>query len=171
MLRAVTKEADTMPKRRANMDGYELPVQCAENSATYLSAERKGGRSAAENKKRLSHTAAVGRRDRRPESTEVQSGWQRVNIPIADRRPHVTGQRSAHAPESAEASGAATHPLPRPAPHLRNDSIAKRRGRKNSVLDAGPLLRGIHIGHLRHVTTDAQLKAAQTMGNILSRAV
>ena len=30
---------------------------------------------------------------------------------------------------------------------------------------------GVHVDTYAHVTTDAQLKAAQTMGNILSRAV
>ena len=33
--------------------------------------------------------------------------------------------------------------------HLRNDGPAKRRGCKNGVLHAGPLLGGLHAGHLR----------------------
>ena len=33
--------------------------------------------------------------------------------------------------------------------HLRDHGPAKRRGRENGVLDAGPLLGGIHAGHLR----------------------
>ena len=33
--------------------------------------------------------------------------------------------------------------------HLRDDGPAKRGGRKNGVLHAGPLLRGLHAGHLR----------------------
>ena len=35
------------------------------------------------------------------------------------------------------------------APHLRDDGPAKRGGRKNGALDAGPLLCGLHTGHLR----------------------
>ena len=35
------------------------------------------------------------------------------------------------------------------APHLRDDGPAKRGGRKNGALDAGPLLGGFHAGHLR----------------------
>ena len=33
--------------------------------------------------------------------------------------------------------------------HLRNHGAPERRGRENSVLDAGPLLGGFHAGHLR----------------------
>ena len=36
---------------------------------------------------------------------------------------------------------------------------------------AQSLLGGLHTDTYAHVTTDAQLKAAQTMGTILSRAV
>ena len=39
-----------------------------------------------------------------------------MGIPIAHRRPHVTGQRPAHAPAGAETGGTATDPIPRPAP-------------------------------------------------------
>lgn len=39
-----------------------------------------------------------------------------MGVPIARRRPHVAGQRAAHAPAGAETSGATPHPLPRPAP-------------------------------------------------------
>ena len=35
------------------------------------------------------------------------------------------------------------------APHLRDDGPAKRRGRENGQQYAGPLLRGLHTGHLR----------------------
>ena len=71
-----------------------------------------------------------------------------------------------------KAGGAAAHPLPRPAPHLRDDGPAKRRGRKNGVRSMlGHYSAGFTLDTYAHVTTDAQLKAAQTMGNILSRAV
>ena len=72
-----------------------------------------------------------------------------MGIPVTHRRPHVTGQRPAHAAKSPKESGAATDTIPRPAPHFRDDGAAKRSGRENGVLDAGPLLGGLHTGHLR----------------------
>ena len=78
-----------------------------------------------------------------------KNGQQRVGIPIAKRRPYVTGQRAAHAAKSAETGGTAPHPIPRSPPYLRDDGPAKRRGCKNGVLHAGPLLGGLHAGHLR----------------------
>ena len=49
---------------------------------------------------------------------------------------------------------------------------AKRRGRENGVISMlGHYSAGFTLDTYAHVTTDAQLKAAQTMGNILSRAV
>ncbi len=58
------------------------------------------------------------------------------------------------------------------APHLRDDGPAKRRGRENGVRSMlGHYSAGFTLDTYAHVTTDAQLKAAQTMGNILSRAV
>lgn len=36
-----------------------------------------------------------------------------MGIPIAHRRPHVPGQRPAHAPAGAETGWAAPHPIPR----------------------------------------------------------
>ena len=38
-----------------------------------------------------------------------------MGIPIAHRRPHVTGQRAAHAPAGSETGWAATDTIPRPA--------------------------------------------------------
>ena len=72
-----------------------------------------------------------------------------MGIPIAHRRPYVTGQRPAHAPAGAETGRAAPHPIPRSPPHLRDDGPAKRCGRQDCVLDAWSLLRGFHAGHLR----------------------
>ena len=46
-----------------------------------------------------------------------------MGIPIAKRRPYVTGQRVTYAPASAETGGAATDTIPRPAPHLRNYAV------------------------------------------------
>ena len=72
-----------------------------------------------------------------------------MGIPIAKRRPHVTGQRPAHAPAGTKASGAAPHPIPRSPSHLRDDGAPERRGCENGVLDAGSLLGGVHAGYLR----------------------
>ena len=72
-----------------------------------------------------------------------------MGIPITHRRPHVTGQRVAHAPAGAETGRTATDTLSRPAPYLRDHGTAKRCGRKNGVLDAGPLLGGLHAGYIR----------------------
>ena len=72
-----------------------------------------------------------------------------MGIPVTRWRPHVPGQRAAHAPAGAETRGAATHPLSRSPPHLRDDGAPERCGRKNGVLNAGPLLGGFHAGHLR----------------------
>ena len=72
-----------------------------------------------------------------------------MGIPIAHRRPHVTGQRAAHAPKSPKASGSTEDTLSRPPPHLRDHGPAKRRGRQDRQQYAGPLLRGLHAGHLR----------------------
>ena len=72
-----------------------------------------------------------------------------MGIPIAHRRPYVTGQRPAHAPAGAETGRAAPHPLPRSPSHLRHHGPAKRRGCENSVINARSLLGGVHAGHLR----------------------
>ena len=72
-----------------------------------------------------------------------------MGVPVPHRRPHVTGQRPAYAAKSPKASGAAPHPIPRSPSHLRDDGTPERCGRKNGVLDAGPLLRGLYAGHLR----------------------
>ena len=72
-----------------------------------------------------------------------------MGVPVTNRRPHVAGQRAAHAPAGSETGRAAPHPIPRPPPHLRDHGPAKRRGRENGVLDAGPLLGGFYAGHLR----------------------
>ena len=72
-----------------------------------------------------------------------------MGIPIAKRRPYVTGQRVAYAPAGAETGWAATDTIPRPAPHLRNDGSPERRGRENGQQYARTLLRRLHAGHLR----------------------
>ena len=72
-----------------------------------------------------------------------------MGVPVTNRRPHVPGQRIAHAPAGAETGRAAPHPIPRSPPYLRDDGAPERRGRENGVLDAGPLLGGFYAGHLR----------------------
>ncbi len=54
----------------SKVDGRGLRARSAENPTGHLSAERQGGRSTAENEKRLPHTAAVGRRDKRSENAK-----------------------------------------------------------------------------------------------------
>ena len=95
----------------SKVDGPRPRPWRAENPTGNLTAEWQSGGSPAENEKRLPHPAAVGRRDKRSENAEMQSWEQRMGVPIAHRRPHVTGQRSAYAPAGAETGGAATHPL------------------------------------------------------------
>ena len=72
-----------------------------------------------------------------------------MGIPIANRRPHVPGQRPAHAPAGAETGRTATDTIPRPPAYLRDDGPAKRRGRQDRQQYAGSLLGGLHAGHLR----------------------
>ena len=82
-----------------------------------------------------------------------------MGIPIAHRRPHVPGQRVAHAAPSPKAGTFATMAL-------QNGVDVKT---VSSML--GHYSAGFTLDTYAHVTTDAQLKAAQTMGNILYRAV
>ena len=94
-----------------------------------------------------------------------------MGIPIAHRRPHVTGQRPAYAPAGAETGWAAPHPIPRSPPHLRDDALQNGVDVKTVSSMLGHYSAGFTLDTYAHVTTDAQLKAAQTMGSILSRAV
>ena len=94
-----------------------------------------------------------------------------MGIPIAHRRPYVTGQRPAHAPAVLKRAG-----LPRIRFHdLRHTfaTMALQNGVDVKTVSSmlGHYSAGFTLDTYAHVTTDAQLKAAQTMGNILSRAV
>ena len=84
------------------MDRYRLRPRCTENSAGYLKTKWQGRGSSVENKERLPHSAAVGRRDRRTKGTEKQGGKQRMGISITNRRPHVARQRPAYAATGVE---------------------------------------------------------------------
>ena len=93
-----------------------------------------------------------------------------MGIPIAHWRPHVPGQRVAHAPAGTEMAG-----LPRIRFHdLRHifATMAFQNGADAKTVSSmlGHYSAGFTLDTYAHVTTDAQLKAAQTMGNILSRA-
>ena len=72
-----------------------------------------------------------------------------MGIPIAHRRPHVPGQRVAHAAPSPKAGRVAEGAFSRPASHLRNAGTAKRCGRQDRQQYARALLRGLYAGHLR----------------------
>ena len=72
-----------------------------------------------------------------------------MGIPVPRRRPHVPGQRPAHAPAGAETGGAAPHPIPRPPAYIRNDGAPEWRGRQDRQQYAGSLLGRLHTGHLR----------------------
>ena len=94
-----------------------------------------------------------------------------MGVPVTNRRPHVTGQRPAHAPAGAETGGP-----PRIRFHdLRHTfaTMALQNGVDVKTVSSmlGHYSAGFTLDTYAHVTTDAQLKAAQTMGNILSRAV
>lgn len=93
-----------------------------------------------------------------------------MGISIARWRPHVSGQRVAHAPAGTETAG-----LPRIRFHdLRHifATMAFQNGADAKTVSSmlGHYSAGFTLDTCAHVTTDAQLKAAQTMGNILSRA-
>ena len=94
-----------------------------------------------------------------------------MGIPVPFGRSHVPGQRPAHAPKSPKESGIAPHPLH----DLRHTfaTMALQNGVdvKNVSSMLGYYSAGFTLDTYAHVTTDAQIKAAQTMGNILSRAV
>ena len=72
-----------------------------------------------------------------------------MGIPVAHRRPHVTGQRSAYAAKSAKKGGITTYTLPLPQTHIRHHGTSEWRRCKNGVLHAGSLLRRLYAGHLR----------------------
>ena len=70
-------------------------------------------------------------------------------FPIAHRRPHVAGQRAAHAAPRSKAGRVAEGAFSRPAPHLRNAGPAKRCGHQNRIWHAGAFFGRLHAGHLR----------------------
>ena len=94
-----------------------------------------------------------------------------MGVPVTHRRPHVTGQRAAHAPAGAETGRAARIRVH----DLRHTfaTMALQNGVDVKTVSSmlGHYSAGFTLDTYAHVTTDAQLKAAQTMGNILSRAV
>ncbi len=94
-----------------------------------------------------------------------------MGIPVTRRRPYVPGQRSAYAQRVLKRAG-----LPRIRFHdLRHTfaTMALQNGVDVKTVSSmlGHYSAGFTLDTYAHVTTDAQLKAAQTMGNILSRAV
>ena len=94
-----------------------------------------------------------------------------MGIPVPRRRPYVPGQRAAYAAKSAETRGAARIRFH----DLRHTfaTMALQNGVDVKTVSSmlGHYSAGFTLDTYAHVTTDAQLKAAQTMGSILSRAV
>ena len=135
------------------MDGHRPRPWRAENPAGHLTAERQSSRSTIENEKRLPHTAIVGRCDKRTEGPmspdSVLHMLQRVLKRAGLPRIRFHDLRHTFATMA-----------------LQNGVDVKT---VSSML--GHYSAGFTLDTYAHVTTDAQLKAAQTMGNILSRAV
>ena len=94
-----------------------------------------------------------------------------MGIPLAHRRPHVPGQRAAHATPCSEAGRVAEGAFSRPAPHLRNAGPANGVDIKTVSGMLGHFSAGFTLDTYAHVTTSAKREAAKTMGNILSGAV
>jgi integrase len=94
-----------------------------------------------------------------------------MGVPIAHRMPHVPGQRVAYAAPRSKASRTATERFH----DLRHTfaTMALQNGVDVKTVSSmlGHYSAGFTLDTYAHVTTDAQLKAAQTMGSILSRAV
>lgn len=80
---------------------------------------------------------------------DLSTGLRRGELLGLNRRPHIPGQRPAHAPEGAETGRSGENPLPQSPTHLLSLGPSERRGHQNAILHAGPLLRRVHPGHLR----------------------
>ena len=156
----------------AEVDGCGLPAWHTENPTGHLAAERQGSGSSAENKKCLPHTAVVGRRDRRSESAQKSkvgsSEWVFPSPTGGPMSPDSVLHMLQRVLKRAR--------LPRIRFHdLRHTfaTMALQNGVDVKTVSSmlGHYSAGFTLDTYAHVTTDAQLKAAQTMGNILSRAV
>ena len=94
-----------------------------------------------------------------------------MGIPVPHWRPHLAGQRVAHAAPRSKAGRVAEGAFH----DLRHTfaTMALQNGVDVKTVSSmlGHYSAGFTLDTYAHVTTDAQLKAAQTMGNILSCAV
>ena len=82
-------------------------------------------------------------------STNEATIHQRVCVSLSDRRIHLPGQRPAHAPKGAETGRTGENPLSRTQAYILCPSTPERGRHQNLICHAGPLLRGVHPGHLR----------------------
>lgn len=86
-----------------------------------------------------------------------QTSQQSVDVPIRQNRRNVSPRLGRNTPQAnPQGCWAAAHQISRPETYVRDPGTAKRCGCENSILDAGPLRRGLHPLHLhpRH-TADA----------------
>ena len=94
-----------------------------------------------------------------------------MGIPLADGRPHVAGQRVAHAAPSPKAGRVAEVRFH----DLRHTfaTLALQNGVDIKTVSGmlGHFSAGFTLDTYAHVTTSAKREAAKTMGNILSGAV
>ena len=112
-----------------------------------INGEVMGG--SAENQECLPNPAPGRGHDSCPKTAEEKSRQQPLGIPLAYRRPDLTGQRPPHAPPGLEAGGIAASQVPRSPSYLRRSGPSKRGGHQDGVRDAGTLLCRVHPGYLR----------------------
>ena len=106
-----------------------------------------------------------------PETAEKEGGQQPLGVPIARRRPDLSGQRPAYAPPGAEAGGIASGQVPRSAAHVRNPGPPERGGHQDGVRNAGTLLGRLHPGHLCPCHDSGPEGGGQDHGKVLTAAL
>ncbi len=87
-----------------------------------------------------------------------------MGVSLAHRRPHVAGQRVAHAAPSPKAGRVAEGAFSWPASHLRNTGPPKRCGHQNRIWYAGAFFGRLHAGHLRPCNDRSQAGSGQNNG-------
>lgn len=129
---------------------------------------RKGARSPSANRRRREAARSLSAvQKRRPPCEKYPSHRRRWNFcggsmrntptacsPPPHRRDVPPGLGGEPTQKDPAGRGTGTHPLPRPAPHLRDHGAPKRRGHKDRLRHTGPLRRRVRPPHLypRHKT-------------------